>query len=813
MIPLSDKDAEDLQRWNNEQEDQRRRTSIQGKSKPGMSGIFTVKITPEEQNLPKTRRLERIMQEPPLGAGKPRSSQSQTEVKKSVRTKNPLTGEWETRVVQDLTEEQIARREITRPISSIKFIEGNVYVNGDFAPELTNTLKSVIKGTVQLPTGVVPRQVYGQPTMIGQQPQQIPALAADGVRVTDSLVRTYISQLEKQSGQKGTLLPRQIQFGPELYNRLFGTTREVFVFGSNEQGIHGKGAALTAVKQHGAIRGQGVGIQGDSYAIPTKSTPYKTLPLTEIKKYVDDFLDFARKNPDIRFNLTAIGTGLAGYKSEEIAPFFADAPDNVVKPTEFGGRVKEPNVINVRKLAANIYEGDKFTSKDLPKGAVYVGRNYTKGKYQLQGTPWGNPYRVGPDGNLDQVLDKYEGWARTQLSKNPNWLQPLIGKDLVDWCEPGKCHADVLKKLIKEQVGEFERTPVASKAQLQDIDAMRARYNELNDLKKSRGGSGLSPKQYAEFKRLEEAIFKATTLDPTQTEMPEDTRGFDEEGRKVTSVSENKPKYIAKFTNEYRFLSNSYRTPINVEGITYQNAEAAIQASRTDDIEIKKKFVNLSARQAIELGREIKTKPKWNRDENARKVLLIKFQQNEELRQKLISTGKTPLLDEDGDILRKIRKDYFGMNPNLEEFPKWKAKKPEGPKVAVRSIGEKKIPVIYADGRYNPEATYQVVKAMVRAKEDKSFWQTLSRQGGIRVGNVFVSVADMEQLAKSIPADTEITYTRPGKVTAKPRTAGGSAFSVGGKTIGALGIVASIGDILRMTKEWSEMGTRKVPVS
>jgi hypothetical protein len=250
-------------------------------------------------------------------------------------------------------------------INSIKFDKyGDAIVNGRVAPELTNTLKSIIKGTLQvpgsglptgaifteppqaldtgrrsnLPTGVLGYDKLGRPIMSkSMPPRSTTPFIADGVRVTDSLLRTYITQLEKNSGVTGTTPFSSRQLGPELYNRLFGSAKEVFVFGSNEQGIHGKGAALTATKEHGAVRGQGVGLQGNSYAIPTKSTPYKTLDLPEIKKYVDDFLDFARKNPDTKFNLTAIGTGLAGYKPEQIAPFFADAPENVIKPKEFGG--------------------------------------------------------------------------------------------------------------------------------------------------------------------------------------------------------------------------------------------------------------------------------------------------------------------------------------------------------------------------------------------------------------------------------------------------------------------------------------------
>ena len=109
----------------------------------------------------------------------------------------------------------------------------------------------------------------------------------------------------------------------------------IFVFGSNLAGRHGKGAALFAVKNFGAIYGQGVGLQGSSYAIPTKDARIKPLPLETIKQYVDGFLTFARANPQMRFVVTAVGCGLAGYIPEQIAPMFKDAPPNCELPQAF----------------------------------------------------------------------------------------------------------------------------------------------------------------------------------------------------------------------------------------------------------------------------------------------------------------------------------------------------------------------------------------------------------------------------------------------------------------------------------------------
>lgn len=125
-------------------------------------------------------------------------------------------------------------------------------------------------------------------------------------------------------------------------------TTPVFVFGSNLSGIHGKGAANHAFINHMAIWGQGEGLQGNSYAIPTKgklsplTKRFPRLPLEVIAAHVAVFKMFARSRPDLTFNVTKIGCGLAGYTYREIAPMFELSPENVNLPEEFqqvlGGR-------------------------------------------------------------------------------------------------------------------------------------------------------------------------------------------------------------------------------------------------------------------------------------------------------------------------------------------------------------------------------------------------------------------------------------------------------------------------------------------
>lgn len=113
------------------------------------------------------------------------------------------------------------------------------------------------------------------------------------------------------------------------------TDTRIFVFGSNLAGRHGAGAARWAVDHRGAIMGQGIGMQGQSYGIPTKDRRIETMALDAIQPYVNQFIRFAKNNPHLRFQLTPIGCGLAGYTPNEIAPMFALAPWNVDMPDEF----------------------------------------------------------------------------------------------------------------------------------------------------------------------------------------------------------------------------------------------------------------------------------------------------------------------------------------------------------------------------------------------------------------------------------------------------------------------------------------------
>ena len=123
--------------------------------------------------------------------------------------------------------------------------------------------------------------------------------------------------------KKGRITPRWI-------DSLKGN--EIFVFGSNLAGMHGGGAARIARLHFGAVMGKGVGLQGQSYAIPTMQGGVET-----IRPYVNDFLDFAKHHPEMQFLVTPIGCGIAGFEAEDIAPLFEKAKQikNISLPESF----------------------------------------------------------------------------------------------------------------------------------------------------------------------------------------------------------------------------------------------------------------------------------------------------------------------------------------------------------------------------------------------------------------------------------------------------------------------------------------------
>lgn len=126
-----------------------------------------------------------------------------------------------------------------------------------------------------------------------------------------------------------------LEYTPDVIKSL--APNEIFVFGSNLAGRHGAGAAKTALQKFGARYGVGIGLQGQSYALPTKDFEVQTMSLYDIGLEVERFLDFADNNRQYKFYCTKIGCGLAGYTVEQIAKLFAKfvIPSNVILPKEF----------------------------------------------------------------------------------------------------------------------------------------------------------------------------------------------------------------------------------------------------------------------------------------------------------------------------------------------------------------------------------------------------------------------------------------------------------------------------------------------
>ena len=125
-------------------------------------------------------------------------------------------------------------------------------------------------------------------------------------------------------------MEQPIEFTPEFISEL--NDREIFVFGSNLQGMHGGGAARVAHRKFGAEWGVGIGLTGQTYAIPTMQGGVET-----IAPYVDEFIEFASNHKELNFYVTRIGCGIAGFRDEEIAPLFRNAlgEANIILPQTF----------------------------------------------------------------------------------------------------------------------------------------------------------------------------------------------------------------------------------------------------------------------------------------------------------------------------------------------------------------------------------------------------------------------------------------------------------------------------------------------
>ena len=184
----------------------------------------------------------------------------------------------------------------------------------------SDTLACITGGIAEAYYGEIPDDIYKK--AMGMLPTEfIHVLKVFG---QGSFYGERTARAEEESG----LTP--IRYTPENITSL--APNEIFVFGSNLHGSHGGGAAAAAVRYFGAVWGQGVGMQGQCYAIPTMHGGVDV-----IRPYVDEFIVFAKGHPELTFLVTRIGCGIAGFRDEQMAPLFADAIElpNVVLPKSF----------------------------------------------------------------------------------------------------------------------------------------------------------------------------------------------------------------------------------------------------------------------------------------------------------------------------------------------------------------------------------------------------------------------------------------------------------------------------------------------
>lgn len=191
-------------------------------------------------------------------------------------------------------------------------------------------------------TGGVAEALFGIPRTIQQQamnylPDYLKQVVTEfesrfGSRIIENSAVGRRSNISHNivSGDKVGGAPLNAEYTPEHITRLGES--DIFVFGSNLRGMHGGGAARVAYNSFGAVWGQGDGLQGNSYAIPTMQGGVNT-----IRPYVDRFIAFARTRPDLTFYVTKIGCGIAGFHVRDIAPLFAGAVGvpNIRLPRDF----------------------------------------------------------------------------------------------------------------------------------------------------------------------------------------------------------------------------------------------------------------------------------------------------------------------------------------------------------------------------------------------------------------------------------------------------------------------------------------------
>ena len=191
------------------------------------------------------------------------------------------------------------------------------------------------------------------------------------------------------------------KYTPEYITEL--AINEIFVFGSNLDGMHGGGAARVACKHFGAVWGQGTGLQGQSYAIPTMQGGPET-----IEPYVEEFIRFAKEHRELDFLVTRIGCGIAGFKDEDIAPLFSDALEekNIILPKKFVEIIAKEKEKDKKKESETKVVNNAYMNKVL--GSMIGGAAGDALGYAVEFMSYG------------QIINKYgnKGITRYELNKD-----------------------------------------------------------------------------------------------------------------------------------------------------------------------------------------------------------------------------------------------------------------------------------------------------------------------------------------------------------------------------------------------------------
>lgn len=255
------------------------------------------------------------------------------------------------------------------------------------------------------------------------------------------------------------------RYTPERITEL--KPNEVFVFGSNLNGYHGGGAARIAMDKFGAVWGQGVGLQGQSYAIPTMQGGVET-----IKPYVEKFIAFAKEHQNLTFLVTRIGCGIAGFRDEDIAPLFSKTfdIDNIVLPETFdniirtpsGRKIKRPDVKRFLGAQNKEYAGYRQALEEVLNGVKrghwiwYIfpqvkGLGYSEMSkyYGIQDREEGEDYLLHPTLNeriheISKALLLHEGTPANKMFGNIDAMKVRSSMTLFDELSPN----DVFEKVL-----------------------------------------------------------------------------------------------------------------------------------------------------------------------------------------------------------------------------------------------------------------------------------------------------------------------------------------------------------------------------